>query len=125
MAKKNRREPTLSEVLAGLPPSTNAPGGFIPSPADRDEFTDESGFTWQKIRGPIERRLAARLVENADVMIVGWGAGQELRHLATEERGAVWKEIKDRLRTPNIPSYRPFEYASADGLSLLYIEENC
>lgn len=58
-------------------------------------------------------------------MIIGTGAGTHLRPVPTADRLAAWHEIKDRLDTDDTPSFHPYEFASTDGRTLLYVEEWC
>ncbi|MFJ5100502.1 hypothetical protein [Streptomyces sp. NPDC088554] len=70
-------------------------------------------------------RLAKRLVRAADVMIIGEGASDRLWCVPAEERDAAWAGIKDRIDSDDLPSYRPYQFNSADGRDLLYIEQSC
>lgn len=70
-------------------------------------------------------RLAKRLVRTADVMIIGEGAGDRLRCVPVEERDTAWAGIKDRIGSDGLPSYRAYQFHSADGRQLLYIEQTC
>ncbi|MGW3071869.1 MULTISPECIES: hypothetical protein [unclassified Kitasatospora] len=126
MPRKRRRPETMAEITAALPPVEYWYGEGIPSPASRTEFTDDDGRLWRKVRGPLHRNLARRLATQANVLIVGEGAGGHFRHVPAADRLAAWHEIKDRLHADEAPSYHPYEFASADGLlTLLYIEESC
>ncbi|MFD0256992.1 hypothetical protein ACFXKJ_39625 [Kitasatospora indigofera] len=121
MSKSSKRRPSLA-VVSGDGKGAGVP---LPSPAGAREFVDDEGLLWRKVRGPLERRLAARMVGTADVMIIGWGAGQDLGHLEPEERAEAWAAVKNSLQVRAIPSFTPYEFATEDGLTLLYIEESC
>ncbi|MET9775658.1 hypothetical protein ABZ023_15630 [Streptomyces sp. NPDC006367] len=125
MPDKRPRKATLAEVLASLPPAPDPPVAWVPSPAGREEFADDEGRLWRKVRGPLHRRLARRLVARADVLIIGEGGGERFRPVPATERIAAWRQIEDRLLAECTPSYVPYEFVSTDGLTLLYIEESC
>ncbi|MFJ8540640.1 hypothetical protein ACIRFH_01235 [Streptomyces sp. NPDC093586] len=125
MPGKRPRNATLAEIVASLPPAPEPPVEWMPSPAGREEFADDEGRLWRKVRGPLHRRLARRLVTRADELIIGEGAGERFRHVPATERIAAWHQIEDRLMAECTPSYAPYEFVSADGLTLLYIEESC
>ncbi|MFF1908586.1 hypothetical protein [Kitasatospora sp. NPDC058218] len=125
MPKKRPHAATLSEMTAALPPVQYRYGEGVPSPAGSEEFVDDKGHRWRKVRGPLHRNLTKRLATQADALIIGEGAGGHFRHVSPGDRLAVWHEIKHRLNTDEAPSYHPYEFASADGLTLLYIEESC
>jgi hypothetical protein len=128
MSKKRQHPPTLAETLASLPPTSGSAGEDVReglSPAGRTEFVDDTGRLWQKVRGPLQPRLAQRLMTQADELIIGEGGGERFRHVGSDDRLATWHAIKDRLDSDGTPSYRPFQFSSADGRTLLYIEEDC
>ncbi|MEV5316691.1 hypothetical protein AB0K92_03275 [Streptomyces sp. NPDC052687] len=132
--KSGRREPApapAEEVAA--PPSAEPAEPAVsdddvlggPSPAGRDEFTDDTGRRWRKVRGPLHPRLGRRLAARADAFVIGEGAGERFRHVASGDRLPAWRAIEDRLDSPLTPSYRAFEFRSAEGMTLLYVEESC
>jgi hypothetical protein len=124
MPKKQPRNTGFARVLAALEPA--APGGpDLPSPATAGELTDEHGAVWTVFRGPLDARLAARLVRGAELMIVGEGAGETLRTVPAGARAPLWRELRDRLDSPYPGAYRAFEFRSVDGRRLLYLEESC
>ncbi|WP_380284027.1 hypothetical protein [Kitasatospora purpeofusca] len=126
MSKKRPRAATLAEVTADLPPVEHPYREGVLSPAGRTEFVDDRGQRWRKVRGPLQPRLVKRLLTAADAVIIGVGAGFEYRHIAPEDRADTWQTVKDRLSdTGESPTYRPFEFASADGRTLLYLDECC
>lgn len=125
MPKKRPHAATLAEMTAALPPLQHWYGEGAPSPAGSMEFTDDEGRRWRKVRGPLHRNLAKRLVTQADALIIGEGAGGHLRRVPPDDRLAAWREVEDRLNADEAPSYDPYEFASADGLTLLYVEETC
>ncbi|MFI6039196.1 hypothetical protein ACIBBD_34730 [Streptomyces sp. NPDC051315] len=128
MSRKRQRTPTLAETVASLPPVQSSEGedaqGVL-SPAGREEFVDDTGQRWQKVRGPLHPRLAQRLVVQADELIIGEGGGGQFRHVPPEDRLETWHAIKHRLDADGTPGYRPFAFSSAEGRTLLYIEEDC
>ncbi|MFJ1751418.1 hypothetical protein [Kitasatospora sp. NPDC088134] len=125
MSKKRHRAKPFSELLISLPPAVDWYGTGLPSPAGVDEFLDGEGGRWRKVRGPFERRLAKRLLTSADVVIVGEGVGTRLRRIPLSERLEFWTQVNDRFNTADTPGYEPYQFVSPDGLTLLYIEENC
>ncbi len=125
MPRKRPRATTFVETMAALPQARYRYGEGVPSPAGREEFVDEEGNRWRKVRGPLHRALTKRLVTQADALIIGVGAGGRLRQVLPEDRPATWKKIKDRLHANEAPGYHPYEFASSDGLTLLYVEESC
>ncbi|MFF9160926.1 hypothetical protein ACF081_11790 [Streptomyces longwoodensis] len=125
MPHKRPRNATLAEMVASLPPAPDPPAEGVPSPAGREEFVDDEGRLWRKVRGPLHQRLAQRLATQADALIIGEGGGGEFRHVPACDRLATWNRIKDRLMADCTPSYAPFEFVSAEGLTLLYVEESC
>ncbi|MEU9133921.1 MULTISPECIES: hypothetical protein [unclassified Kitasatospora] len=125
MPKKRPHTTTLAEMMAALPQVQYWYDEGVPSPAGSEEFVDNEGRRWRKIRGPLHRNLAKRLATQADELIIGEGAGGHFRHVPSGDRLAAWHEIKHRLNAGETPSYHPYEFASTDGLTLLYIEESC
>ncbi|MBH5334762.1 hypothetical protein IHE55_08130 [Streptomyces pactum] len=125
MPNKRPRNATLAEMVASLPPAPDPPVEWVRSPAGCEEFVDDEGQLWRKVRGPLHPRLTRRLVTQADALIIGEGGGGEFRHVPAADRLATWDRIKDRLMVDRTPGYAPYEFVSADGLTLLYIEENC
>ncbi|MGW0612101.1 hypothetical protein [Streptomyces sp. NPDC002788] len=125
MPNKRLRNATLAEIVASLPPAPDPPVEWVRSPAGREEFVDDEGQLWRKVRGPLHRRLTQRLATQADALIIGEAGGGEFRHVPATDRLATWNQIKDRLMADCIPSYAPYEFVSTDGLTLLYIEESC
>jgi hypothetical protein len=149
MSRKRKHAPALAETVAAPPPAEplESPGspkssgssessessrssegdGLLggPSPAGREEFADDTGRRWRKVRGPLHPRLAKRLVAQADEFVIGEGGGERFRHVASGDRLPAWQAVKDRLDSELTPSYRAFEFRSADGTTLLYIEESC
>ena len=146
MSRKRKHTPALAETVAAPPPAEplESPGsakspespespessegdGLLggPSPAGREEFADDTGRRWRKVRGPLHPRLAKRLVAQADEFVIGEGGGERFRHVAAGYRLPAWRAVKDRLDSEHTPSYRAFEFRSADGTTLLYIEESC
>ncbi|MFD7301907.1 hypothetical protein ACFV83_13410 [Streptomyces pharetrae] len=128
MSRKRKHAPTLAETVAALPPAghtedTGPDGG--PSPAGREEFVDDTGRRWRKVRGPLHPSLARRLVAQADEFIVGEGSGERLRHVPSGGRLPAWQAIRDRLDSELTPGFRAFEFRSAEGTTLLYVEESC
>lgn len=95
------------------------------SPASSGEFMDEKGRSWTRRRGPLEPRLAKRLVRTADEMIIGEGAGEILRFVEPAHREAEWAGLKDRIDRTDLHTYQAYEFSSPDGLTLLYFEEFC
>jgi hypothetical protein len=125
MSKKHPRTRSLAEIVASLPRPREPLGGWVQSPAGRSEFVDDVGQLWQKVRGPLDRKLARRLLTHADTLIIGEGGGGRFRHVPADDRLAAWNDIEDRLSADTIPSYVPYQFVSAEGLTLLYIEESC
>ncbi|MET8572045.1 hypothetical protein [Streptomyces sp. NPDC004783] len=125
MPNKRPRNVTLAEIVASLPPAPDPPVEWVRSPAGREEFVDDEGQLWRKVRGPLHRRLTQRLATQADALIIGVAGGGEFRHVPATDRLATWNQIKDRLMADCTPSYAPYEFVSTDGLTLLYIEESC
>ncbi|QIJ63756.1 hypothetical protein [Streptomyces sp. JB150] len=125
-----RREATPAPAgqVAAPPSAEPAVGDDVlggPSPAGRAEFTDDAGRRWRKVRGPLHPRLGRRLAARADAFVIGEGAGERFRHVASGDRLPAWRAIEDRLDSPLTPSYRAFEFRSAEGMTLLYVEESC
>ncbi|MEV7778058.1 hypothetical protein [Kitasatospora sp. NPDC088351] len=125
MSEKRSQTTTLAEMMAALPPARDSYGRGIPSPAGREEFVDDTGQRWRKVRGPLQRNLAKRLALQADEMIIGEGGGGHFRHVPSTGRATTWHAIKNLLGATCTPSYRPYEFASGDGRTLLYVEESC
>ncbi|WP_433544570.1 hypothetical protein ACQPZG_05315 (plasmid) [Streptomyces sp. CA-294286] len=125
MPKKRPRTVSFAVVLESLEPAEPDGGPFVLSPAGAGELADADGCRWKVLRGPLDVRLAKRLVHGADVMIIGEGAGDRLRCVPVEEKGAAWAGIKDRIGSEGLPSYQPYQFISADGRQLLYIEQTC
>ncbi|MEU3305268.1 hypothetical protein ABZ729_36470 [Streptomyces sp. NPDC006678] len=125
MPNKRPRNATLAEIVASLPPAPDPPVEWVRSPAGREEFVDDEGQLWRKVRGPLHRRLTQRLATQADALIIGEAGGGQFRHVPATDRLATWNKIKGRLMADDIPSYAPYEFVSTDGLTLLYIEESC
>ncbi|MFE6867189.1 hypothetical protein ACFVFS_11555 [Kitasatospora sp. NPDC057692] len=126
MSKKRPRAATLADVTAALPPVEHPYREGVLSSAGRAEFVDDRGQRWRKVRGPLHPRLAKRLLSTADEVIIGVGAGFDYRHIAPADRADTWQAVKDRLEDAGeSPTYRPFEFASADGRTLLYLDECC
>jgi hypothetical protein len=115
----------FAELVASLPPAETGEGSLVPSPATAGEFVDELGCRWAKSRGPLDPRLAKRLVRTADDMIIGEGAGDVLRSVPHDDREAAWADIEDRLDSSEQRTYQAYEFASADGRTLVYFEEFC
>ncbi|MFB7512742.1 hypothetical protein [Streptomyces sp. NPDC056144] len=95
------------------------------SPASSGEILDRHGLRWTKSRGPLDVRLAKRLVKGADEMIIGEGAGETLRSVPAEGRAEAWALIKRELHPAEHWRYRAFDFRSEDGRVLLYVEESC
>ncbi|MFD5272076.1 hypothetical protein [Streptomyces sp. NPDC058335] len=128
MSRKRQHPPTLAETVASLPPVRSSEGEEVQevlSPASCKEFVDDTGRRWQKVRGPLHPRLAQRLLAQDAELIIGEGGGGQFRHVPSDDRLTTWHAIKDRLDSDRTPSYRPFEFSSAEGRTLLYIEEDC
>ncbi|MGW6457184.1 hypothetical protein ACWF94_14905 [Streptomyces sp. NPDC055078] len=125
MPKKQPRDTSFAQVLASLEPSGAWDESGTYSPATAGEFVDEHSTLWTKVRGPLDARLAARLVRSADRMIVGESAGEELCDVPDDERTTRWSEIRKRLDSPDLDTYQAFEFVSGDGDSLLYLEGYC
>lgn len=125
MPKKLPRTVSFAAVLETLGPADPDDGAHVLSPAGSGELVDADGCRWAVNRGPLDVRLAKRLVRSADVMIIGESAGDHLRPVPGEERDAAWAGIKDRVYSDDRPSYRPYHFTSADGRTLLYIEQSC
>ncbi|MET8701289.1 hypothetical protein ABZW10_20840 [Kitasatospora sp. NPDC004723] len=126
MPRKRPRTATMAELTAGLPPVQYTYGAGVPSPGGRAEFVDDLGQRWRKVRGPLDPRLVKRLLTTADAVIVGGAGGFAFRHIAAADRADTWQAVKNRLSdTGESPTYRPFEFVSADGRTLLYLEEWC
>lgn len=115
----------FAEVVASMPPAEADEGSLVPSPATAGEFVDERGCLWTKVRGPLDPRLARRLVRTADDMIIGEGAGDVLRSVSPDDREAAWTDLEGRLDSPDLHTYQAYEFASADGRTLVYFEEFC
>ncbi|MFJ2804920.1 hypothetical protein [Kitasatospora sp. NPDC087271] len=124
MPKKPQSQ-SFRDLVASMPPSDDWYGAGVPSPAGLDEFTDDEGQQWHKVRSRLQPRLAKRLMTTADVVIVGEGAGSRFRHVSKAERSEVWGEVGTRLHASVGPSYEACEFVSASGLSMLYLEESC
>ncbi|GAA2985503.1 hypothetical protein GCM10010447_12820 [Streptomyces fulvorobeus] len=116
---------TFAAALESLEPAEPVDGPLALSPAGTGELVDADGCRWLVHRGPLDVRLAKRRVRTADVMIIGEGAGDRLRCVPPEERDAAWASIKDRIDSDGLPSYQPYQFTSADGRELLYIEQTC
>ncbi|MFE7562519.1 hypothetical protein [Kitasatospora sp. NPDC057500] len=126
MPKKRPRAATLAELTAGLPPVQYSFGASEPSPGGSTEFVDDEGQRWRRVRGPLHPRLVKRLLASADAVIIGSGGGTTLRRLAREDRAGTWQAVKNRLADlGESPTYRAFEFVSADRRTLLYLEEWC
>jgi hypothetical protein len=125
MSKKHPRTVSLATVLEFLGPADPDDGPLVLSPAGSGEIIDADGCRWAVSRGPLDVRLAKRLVRSADVMIIGESAGDHLRPVPAGERDAAWASIKGRIDSHDLPSYQPYQFASADGRTLLYIEQTC
>ncbi|MCP3818694.1 hypothetical protein NLX86_11370 [Streptomyces sp. A3M-1-3] len=125
MSKKRPRTVSFAAVLESLGSADPDDGPDVLSPAGSGEIVDADGCRWAVSRGPLDVRLAKRLVRSADVMIVGESAGDRQRPVPARERDAAWARIKDRIDSDGLPSYQPYEFASADGRKLLYIEQTC
>lgn len=125
MSKKRLHSTTLADIVAPLPPAPGPPVEGVPSPARRDQFVDDEGQLWQKVRGPLRRRLTRRLVTHADALIIGEVGGGQFRHVSATDRLTTWRQVQDRLMAAYRPSYTPYEFVSAEGRTLLYIEESC
>lgn len=125
MPKKSPRTVSFTALLESLDPADPDDGPLVLSPAGAGELVDADGCRWTVSRGPLDARLAKRLVHSADVMIIGESAGDRLRPVPTGERDAAWAGVKDHLTGDDLPSYRPYQFASADDRTLLYIEQSC
>ncbi|MFF8595214.1 hypothetical protein ACF061_27960 [Streptomyces sp. NPDC015220] len=126
MPKKRTPDKTFAEVMASLEHvegSDPATGDL--SPASAGELVDGQGCLWVKSQGPLDARVARRLVRGADEMIIGEGAGEVLRPVPVEERETAWLLIKDRLDAPESGTYQAYDFRSKDGRVLLYVEEFC
>ncbi|MER5210330.1 hypothetical protein ABT063_07065 [Streptomyces sp. NPDC002838] len=115
----------FAEVIASMQPVETGEGNLVPSPATAGEFVDEQGCLWTKSRGPLDPRSAKRLVRTADDMIIGEGAGDVLRSVPHDDRQAAWANIEDRLDSSELHTYQAYEFASANGRTLVYFEEFC
>ncbi|MFI8190324.1 hypothetical protein ACIF8T_16200 [Streptomyces sp. NPDC085946] len=128
-----RRPPAtgFSDVVASMTsPEGEEPAEYSDdvtglSPAGSGELLDGKGCRWTRRRGPLDTRLARRLVRTADEMIVGEGAGEVLRSVPAGEREAEWTGLKDRLDSAGPGSYQAHEFSAPDGRTLLYVEEFC
>ncbi|GAA1402177.1 hypothetical protein GCM10009639_45390 [Kitasatospora putterlickiae] len=126
MSKKHPRAATLADITAALPPVRYSHGVAAPSPAGRAEFVDDRGQRWRKVRGPLHPRLVKRLLATADAVIIGRNGGFAFDHITPADRPGIWPAVKDRLADlGESPAYGPFEFAAADGRTLLYLEEWC
>jgi hypothetical protein len=126
MRKKRTSGENFAEVVASLEHTEGSdPGAGLLSPASAGELVDGQGCLWTRSRGPLDVRLARRLVRNADEMIIGEGAGEALRAVPAEGREEAWALVADGLQTPESGTYRAYEFRSEDGRVLLYVEESC
>jgi hypothetical protein len=125
MPKKRTSDKNFADVVASLEAAEGSdPAGRL-SPAGSGELVDGQGRLWIKSRGPLDVRLARRLVRGADEMIVGEGAGEVLRPVPADEREEAWELIKDRLDPSESGTYQAYEFRSEDDRVLLYVEEFC
>ncbi|MFC7220250.1 hypothetical protein ACFQLX_19080 [Streptomyces polyrhachis] len=125
MAKNRPRSVTLAEIVASLPPAPEPSVEGVLSPAGRKEFVDDTGRRWLRVRGPLDPRVARRLVARADALIVGEVGGGRLRHVPPADRETTWHRVKERPTGDSVPGYAPYEFVSEDGMTLLYFEEGC
>ncbi|MFV2117346.1 hypothetical protein ACE14D_02425 [Streptomyces sp. Act-28] len=126
MPKKRTPGKSFAEVVASLEPGEGSdPAIGKLSPASAGELVDPQGCLWAKSRGPLDARLARRLVSGADEMIIGEGAGEALRPVPADERQEAWNLIRDELDAAAPGRYQAFDFRSEDGRVLLYVEESC
>ncbi|MFD1663201.1 hypothetical protein ACFSL4_34825 [Streptomyces caeni] len=126
MPKKRTPDKNFAEVVASLKHVEGSdPATGKLSPASAGELVDGRGCLWAKSRGPLDARLAKRLVRGADEMIIGEGAGEVLRPVPADGREEAWALIKDRLDAPEPGTYQAYDFRSQDGRVLLYVEEFC
>lgn len=126
MSKKRKPDKSFAEVMASLEPGEGSdPATGQLSPASAGELVDPQGGLWTKSRGPLNARLTRRLVNGADEMIIGAGAGEVLRPVPAEAREEAWTLIKDGLDTPESGRYQAYDFRSEDDRVLLYVEEFC
>ncbi|MEV7128247.1 hypothetical protein [Streptomyces sp. NPDC093260] len=128
MPKKRASDRSFADVVADMVATDGTgPAEGWSSPATSGELVDERGCLWTKSRGPLDVRLAKRLVRGADEMIVGEGAGEVLRPVPEEEREAAWALVEDGLGTAGSGTwtYQAHAFRSGDGRVLLYVEEFC
>ncbi|MFI9155656.1 hypothetical protein [Streptomyces sp. NPDC053367] len=126
MPKKRASEKNFAEVVASLEPAEGpGPAEGRLSPASAGELVDTQGRTWTMSRGPLDVRLARRLVRGAEEMVIGESAGEVLRPVPADGREEAWSLIKDALEEPESGRYRAYDFRSEDGRVLLYVEEFC
>ncbi|MBV2155019.1 hypothetical protein [Kitasatospora sp. SUK 42] len=127
-SKPRRRTGGFAEVLAALPPATGTAGGpYRQYPVAAGGFLDARGRYWRLARGPLERRLAKRLMTDADEMTLGdWGGGWHEDFpddfvpvlLTPEERPAAWQAALAE-------DHQAYEFRAEGGLTLLYLDISC
>ncbi|MFF0203840.1 hypothetical protein [Streptomyces sp. NPDC005017] len=126
MPKKRMSDKSFAEVTASLEHTEGSdPGTGQLSPASSGELVDGRGRLWTRSRGPLDVRLAKRLVRGADEMIIGEGAGEVLRPVPAEGRDEAWELLRDRLEPGGPGTHQAYEFRSEDDRVLLYVEEFC
>jgi len=99
----------------------------VPDAPTLGRLVDPSGFLWV-YRQPLSDSAAGKLAGSADEMIVGDGASNVV--VPAGDREATWASVKRLGRLPgeepdDYLEYRPHEFDSESGLTLLYLQRFC
>ena len=107
-------------------PVENLQNGFPDAPT-LGRLVDPSGFLWV-YRRPLSDSAAKKLAGVADQMIVGDGASNVM--VPVVDREVIWTSVSRTGRLPGEEpgddlEYRPHEFDSESGLTLLYLQRFC
>lgn len=107
-------------------PAENLQNG-VPDAPTLGRLVDPAGFLWV-YRRPLSDAAAKKLAGAADEMIVGDGVSNVVVPIG--DRAGTWTSVSRTGRLPGEdPSddleYRPHEFDSESGLTLLYLQRFC
>jgi hypothetical protein len=124
--------PTRDYQQRSVGPTRHTAGVAQLSPGGAGQLTDPDGRQWTVARRRLDLRVVRRMLRRADVpVLLGEGGGFQLRWVASSERLAIWERVRDCYAGPSgSPSscaieYMGYEFATANGDQLLYLEQWC